>query len=124
MYLNEKSTNTAYVLGRTFAVLEMIQKRALGDKINATIKDKYFASACSNPSLVFPSLLKLAQNHLAKIEGLYFNHLLSECLSLLGSDSFPKVMSMDNQGRFILGYYQQNQKLYEKKSNSIDMEGK
>jgi len=123
MYLNEQSVNTAYVLGRTFAVLEMIQKKALGDKINTTIKDKYFASACSNPSLVFPSLIKLAQYHLAKIEGNYFKNLLTECLSLIEGDTFPKAMNMDSQGRFILGYYQQTQKLYEKRNkNEINKE--
>lgn len=115
MSLNEKTTNSAYVLGRTFSILEMIQKNALGDGINATIKDKYFASACSNPALVFPNLLKLAQHHLAKIEGNYWNIKLAECLSLLESESFPKTLNMENQGRFILGYYQQNQKNYEKR---------
>jgi len=115
MYLNEKSKNPAYVLGRTFAILEMIQKSALGESINATIKDKYFASACSNPSLVFPNLLKLTQHHLAKIEGNYWNIQLSDCLGLLDSDSFPKILNMENQGRFILGYYQQTQKNYEKR---------
>ena len=115
MYLNEKSTNPAYVLGRTFSILEMIQKNALGDNINATIKDKYFASACSNPSLVFPNLLKLAQHHLAKIEGNYWNVQLGQCLGLLEGESFPKILNMEDQGRFILGYYQQNQKNYEKR---------
>ena len=115
MYLDEKSTKPAYVLGRTFAILEMIQKNALGDGINATIKDKYFASACSNPSLVFPNLLKLAQHHLAKIDGNYWDIKLGQCLSLLEGDSFPKILDMDNQSRFILGYYQQTQKNYKKR---------
>ena len=115
MYLDEKSVKPAYVLGRTFAILEMIQKNALGDELNATIKDKYFASACSNPSLAFPNLLKLAQHHLAKIEGKNWDIKLGECLALLEGDSFPKILDMENQGRFILGYYQQTQKNYEKK---------
>lgn len=122
MYLDEKSTKPAYVLGRTFAVLEMIQKNALGDEINATIKDKYFASACSNPSLVFPNLLKLAQHHLAKIDGNYWDIKLGQCLSLLEGDSFPKILDMDNQGRFILGYYQQTQKNYEKREVKAEVQ--
>lgn len=117
MYLNEESNNTAYVLGRVFAILEKIQKDALGDSINSTIKEKYFASACSNPSLVLPNLLKLAQHHLAKIEGNYWNIQLGNCLALIEGETFPKVQDMGNQGRFILGYYQQNQKNYEKKAN-------
>ncbi|MPN20372.1 hypothetical protein SDC9_167751 [bioreactor metagenome] len=121
MSLNEESTNTAYVLGRTFAILEKIQKDALGD-INSTIKDKYFASACSNPSLVFPNLLKLAQHHIAKLDGTYLNILLGKCLSLIEGDVFPSTLNMENQGRFILGYYQQNQNLYTKREQNNSKE--
>ena len=113
--LQENSTNTAYNLGRLFAALEKIQTEALGD-INATIKDKYFASACATPYLVFPRLLKLAQPHLAKLdEGnrIYKDKLLQEILSKVGD--FPKACDMQQQGMFILGYYQQKQKFYEKK---------
>lgn len=48
MALNEDSNNTAYILGREFAVLEAIQEDA-NPGINATIKDKYFNSACATP---------------------------------------------------------------------------
>ena len=120
VYLNEQSKNAAYVLGRVFAILEKIQKDALGDSINSTIKDKYFATACSNPSLVFPNLLKLAQHHITKIQGNYWNIRLGECLGLIEGENFPKVLNMENQGRFILGYYQQNQKNYEKKIKNVE----
>ncbi len=119
MYLNEETNNTPYVLGRTFAVLEMIQKNALGD-INATIKDKYFATACSNPSLVFPNLLKLAQHHLSKIEGNYWEIILGGLLGKIEGEAFPSALAMEDQGTFILGYYQQNQKLYEKKEKPAE----
>lgn len=120
MYLNKESQNPAYVLGRTFSLLEMIQRHALGD-INATIKDKFFASACSTPALVFPNLIKLSQHHLAKMEDknkTYWGKQLGQCLGLLESDSFPKTLNMENQGRFILGYYQQTQANYQKKEQT------
>jgi CRISPR-associated protein Csd1 len=113
MYLNEETKNVAYNLGRVFAILEMIQKSASSGTLNSTIKDKYFATACSNPALVFPTLLKLAQNHLSKINGNYYNIQLGKCLALIESESFPKSQSMEEQGSFMLGYYQQTQKLYE-----------
>lgn len=117
MYLNEESNDTAYVLGRTFAILEKIQKNALGN-INSTIKDKYFSRACSNPATVFPNLLKLTQHHLAKIEArIFWDKMLGECLCKIEDMKFPKTMNIDKQGRFILGYYQQVQKLYEKKND-------
>lgn len=119
MGLNEENKDYAYILGRTFAVLEMIQKNALGDDINATIKDKFFASACANPALVFPRLIKLAQFHLAKItpesSRKYWDIKLGKLLSDGDMQMFPKVQNMENQGKFILGYYQQTQENYKKR---------
>ena len=66
MALNEDSKNTAYTLGRMFAVLEAIQKDANPD-INATIKDRYFNSACATPASIFPVLLKLKNSHIRKL---------------------------------------------------------
>lgn len=115
--LNTQNQDGAYNCGRLFAVLEMIQQKALPG-INATIKDRFFSSACSTPYLVFPRLVKLSQSHLGKLEkgiAVYFEKHLQEIMSNLG-DSFPKALSMEKQGMFILGYYQQKEKFYEKKS--------
>ncbi len=120
--LDSTKQTTAFRCGRLFAVLEKIQKEALGD-INATIKDKFFASACSTPNLVFTRLLKLAQPHLAKLENgkyIYYDKLLQDILTEI--DEFPKAMSLQKQGDFILGYYQQKQKLYERRIDEGDAE--
>ena len=119
--LNTQNKDGAYNCGRLFAVLEMIQQKALPG-INATIKDKFFSSACSTPYLIFPRLLKLAQNHLGKLEkgnAVYYDKLIQEILSNL-NDSFQRAMNMEKQGMFILGYYQQKEKLYEKKNEGVD----
>ena len=113
--LNENSTDTAYNLGRLFAVLEKTQTDALGD-INSTIKDKFFSSACATPYLVFPRLLKLTQSHLAKLDDgnrIYKDRLIQTILSAVDGE-FPKALNTVKQGMFILGYYQQKEKLYEK----------
>jgi CRISPR-associated protein Csd1 len=115
--LNTQNKDSAYNCGRLFAVLEKIQQRALPG-INASIKDRFFSSACSTPYLVFPRLLKLAQNHLGKLDQgsvIYYEKYIQEILSNLG-DAFPKAMNMDKQGMFILGYYQQREKFYENQS--------
>ena len=120
--LNEQCKDSAYNCGRLFAVLEALQQKALGENINATIKDKFFASACSTPYLVFPRLLKLAQNHLGKLEkgmNIYFEKMIQKITNNLG-ESFPKALSMDKQGTFILGYYQQREKNYESKTKGED----
>ena len=66
--LNTESQYTPYVLGRLFAVLEGVQQAA-NPGINATIKDRFFNSACATPAAVFPILLKLSNSHLKKMEG-------------------------------------------------------
>lgn len=115
--LNTQNKDGAYNCGRLFAVLEMIQQKALPG-INATIKDKFFSSACSTPYLVFPRLLKLSQSHLGKLDKgnvIFYERYLQEIISNLG-DAFPKALSMEKQGMFILGYYQQKEKFFEKKN--------
>ena len=64
--LNRNDATPSYRLGRLFSVLESIQNAALGDKLNATIRDRYYGSASATPALVFPLLMRGAQNHLSK----------------------------------------------------------
>lgn len=119
MALDLNNNNPAYLCGRLFAVLEVIQQRAANGKLNRTIKDSFFASACSKPSTVFPRLIMLAQNHLAKLEKTtFFNNLIGEITDPLRGE-FPHTMSLDEQGQFIIGYYQQNKALYERKTEQL-----
>ena len=111
MGLDEKNTNPAYLLGRLFAVLENIQREALKE-INATIKDKYYASAATMPRYVFQQLLVLSNHHLTKIRkdkpGLAFvlEKQSGSIISLLPTE-FPLHFAIEDQGRFSIGYYQQ-----------------
>lgn len=110
--LNQKSTNIPYTLGRLFSVLQAIQLSA-NPNINTTITDKYFSSASATPSVVFPTLLNLSQDHLRKLRGIkpglaiFYDKLLSELLFVL-NDEFPDRLSLPQQGSFQLGYYHQN----------------
>ena len=116
MSLNETSTIPAYVLGRLFAVLEKAQKEAIGDA-NATIKDRYFTSACATPASVFPVLLRLSQHHISKAEyGYASDNRIQSLLNLLDVDKnpFPARLSLDEQGIFVLGYYHQRAAFYTK----------
>ncbi len=117
--LNTESAYTPYVLGRLFALLEGIQQAA-NPGINATIKDRFFNAACATPSAVFPILLKLSNSHLKKMEtgkAIYWSKQLGELIDRLGTD-FPAHQTLQEQGAFILGYYHQTQKRFEKKTNT------
>ena len=82
--LDKEHCGQAYVCGRLFAVLEKLQRDASGTKLNRTIKDAYFASASAKPAMIFPKLIKLAQNHLNKVNSpAYYNILLGEIMDKL-----------------------------------------
>ena len=114
MALNEQSTNPAYVLGRLFAVLEKAQQDAIGN-VNASIKDRYFTSACASPASVFPILLRLSQHHIAKAEyGYTTDRRIQDILGLLDVEDnpIPARLTLDEQGVFVLGYYHQRKYLW------------
>ncbi|MCD8206862.1 MAG: type I-C CRISPR-associated protein Cas8c/Csd1 [Bacteroidales bacterium] len=118
MALNTENKSSAYLCGRLFAVLEKIQKDSSGGELNKTITDAYFSSACTRPATVFPRLLTLSQNHIAKLsEGtqVFYNNLLNEIFDGI-ADVFPRTLTLEEQGEFVIGYRHQNKKLYESKT--------
>lgn len=120
MGLNEESNDTEYVLGRLFAVLESIQLDA-NPGIKATIRDRYFNAACATPASIFPTLFKLKNSHIKKLERekesskIYYEKLLMNIMEKLSLENYPQRLSLEEQGKFILGYYHQMQKKYEKR---------
>ena len=115
--LNE-TTNVPYLLGRLFSVLEAVQKAA-NPGINTTIKDRYFNAACATPGLSFPTLLRLSQKHLRKLnDGLatHYDKQITELMAQLPESGFPARLSLPDQGKFTIGYYHQTQKRYVKKN--------
>lgn len=121
--LNADSSYCPYVLGRLFAVLEGTQQAA-NPGINATIKDRFFNSACATPAAVFPILLKLSNSHLKKLDtgkAVWWSKQIGDLIERLGTD-LPAHQSLQEQGAFILGYYHQTQKRFEKKANTVKEE--
>ena len=115
--LNE-TTNVPYLLGRLFSVLEAVQKAA-NPGINTTIKDRYFNAACATPGMSFPTLLRLSQKHLRKLnDGLatHYDKQITELMAQLPESGFPARLSLPDQGKFTIAYYHQTQKRYVKKN--------
>lgn len=119
MALDLEEKDTAYRLGRLFAVLESLQVEAVSPKssigerrLNATIRDRYWGAASSMPAYVFPQLLSLATSHLGKLEGdkpglaRWFEKQIGEITSGL-PPSLPATLSLVEQGRFAIGYWHQ-----------------
>ena len=128
MSLNEECSKKSYLLGRLFAVLEGIQMKAM-PTVNMTIKDKFFNSACATPAITFPVIIKLSNAHLRKLNkplAVYFNKKRSELIDRIHMDKndvgFPIRLNPEEQGAFILGYYQERQSVFnnKKKSNTTE----
>ena len=120
--LNLDNKNIGYRLGRLFAALEKIQAEA-NPGINATIRDRYYGAASGTPVTVFPNLMRLMTHHLSKLVAgrrIWFEQLLAEILSEI--ENFPKNLSLEEQGRFAIGYYHQSQDFYKKKSDKMGAE--
>ena len=110
MSLDKDNQDVGYRLGRLFAVLEKIQMAA-NPGINATIRDKFYASASATPAAVFGNLMRLSGHHLSKLDSdkkglrVWFEKQIEEIMSAL--NNFPAHLSLEEQGMFAIGYYHQ-----------------
>ena len=116
--LDEDNTRPAYRLGRLFAVLERIQERA-SQNLNATIRDRFYGAASSTPGTVFPTLLKLKNHHISKLENKGEAVNLEKLVGAImnGVAEFPFQLTLQDQGRFAIGYYHQRQAMFGKSDN-------
>lgn len=118
--LNEERNSVAYDLGRAFAYLGQIQEAA---NRKDTLTGSYLNSACTRPAVVFPTLLKLSTSHLQKLSkdkpgwAISLEKGLSAVLPEERVASFPKRLSLPEQGDFMLGFYHQKARRYQKKSS-------
>ncbi len=115
MSLDTTRTESAYLLGRLFAVLEKTQQDALPD-INATIRDRFYSAASATPGAVFARILRTYQHHLSKLEGghkVNRERLVQDIMS--GMNDFPAHLNLQQQGQFAIGYYHQRKDFFTKK---------
>jgi len=107
--MDEGNRHPAYLCGRLLAVLEQVQFLAVSPK--ATLIDRFYGTASTAPASVFPRLVRGAQPHLGKLRKERFGAYVSLQNRLEGVmqnlASFPKVLTLEEQGWFSLGYYHQ-----------------
>jgi CRISPR-associated protein Csd1 len=131
--LDPENTNKGYLLGRLFAAYEHAQTAALGSKVNATIKDKFYGAASAQPRKVFALLEKGSANHLSKVgkQSPGFRVMLERAIGGImeqmspGDEPFPASLSAQEQALFGLGYYHQRNEFFKsKKTESADQKDK
>jgi CRISPR-associated protein Csd1 len=118
--LDLKNVDKGYLLGRLFAVYEYVQSAALGSRVNATIKDKFYGAAAAQPRKVFSLLDKGSANHLSKVgkqsagRKVNLERRIGEIMELMDpkADPFPASLSAAEQALFGLGYYHQRHNLF------------
>lgn len=107
-YLNPEHPAAAYHCGRLLAILANLQRAALGD-VGAGVVQRYYAAASQSPGLVLGRLATNARNHLAKLEGglpFWYENQIADVMARL-KDGAPRILDLEGQGLFALGYYQQ-----------------
>ena len=102
--LDETNTSLAYLCGRLFAVIESMQWKAIGN-VNNGVKERYFAAAASQPSILGILLTKNVPIYQHKIGGYLAKELNDIAGKISEIGSFPQRFSTIEQGEFALGYY-------------------
>jgi len=112
--LDKENQNQGYLCGRLFAVLDKIQGDANSQH---TIRERYMNAASATPAAVFATILNLSSHHSEKLgEGskIYYEKLKQEIIDKISADGFPAHLDLQDQGRFFVGYYHQQQSFYAK----------
>jgi CRISPR-associated protein Csd1 len=117
-----ETDDAAYNCGRLLAVLAEAQQKAHDYKLEgAGVAERYFGTACAAPASVFPLLIRLNRRHLNAISKSekykgherFFEAAIQDILALFRPCErqrppvFPRVLDLQAQGRFALGFYQQ-----------------
>lgn len=121
--LNRECKDKGYLVGRLFAVLEKVQQDT-HPGLNATITDRFYGAASTNPVTVFSQLLKLNQHHLANYDNTGLRVIrekeIGEIMSML--ESFPSHLDLNQQSMFAIGYYHEKRSFFEKKETENSSE--
>ncbi|MBQ7611498.1 MAG: type I-C CRISPR-associated protein Cas8c/Csd1 [Spirochaetaceae bacterium] len=122
--LDRNNENKGYLLGRLFAVFEKVQQET-HPGLNATITDRFYGAASTNPVTVFTQLMRLNRHHLSSYENdglkIVREKEIGEIMNMI--DSFPTHLNLNEQSYFAIGYYHEKQSFFEKSNKSEESEG-
>jgi CRISPR-associated protein Csd1 len=120
--LTADTDDPAYNCGRLLSVLAEAQDKAHNYRLTgAGVVERYFGTASVSPASVFPLLLRLNRHHINMIgksprwkgHDKYLDSLINSISVKFRPDGeklppqFPRTLSLQEQGRFALGFYQQ-----------------
>ena len=102
--------NAAYHCGALMAVYADLQRAAMGD-LNATLVQRFYASASRTPTLVLGTLERMGEIYLSQLQKdrKTYEQWLNEVYSFFGNDGsrqLPAALNLEDQSYFALGYRQ------------------
>lgn len=113
-YYDPNFPNAAYHCGAWLAVYANLQRAAMGD-VNATLVQRFYASASRTPALVFGTLDRMGEVYLdilrkdkRGLNRIYEDKLNAVC-AFFGRDAdhqLPTTLNLEGQSYFALGYHQ------------------
>lgn len=104
---NPNHPAAAYHCGGLLAVLASLQRAAIGE-VGAGVVQRFYAAASQTPGLVVGRLVGNARNHLTKLDpklAWWYEERIAELMIRFG-DAVPRILDLDGQALFALGYYQ------------------
>jgi len=108
--LDSEQNDPAYLCGRLLAVMDRLQYLALG-KVGAGVVERTYGAASATPGVVFGRLFRGAQTHISKLEGKSggaAENVRKDFEEICGHlQAWPKVLTLEGQARFALGFYHQ-----------------
>ncbi|MFI3299557.1 MAG: type I-C CRISPR-associated protein Cas8c/Csd1 [Rikenellaceae bacterium] len=117
--MDKENKNQGYLCGRLFATLEYLQDRTGA----STIRSRYMTAASATPASVFATLLNLSVHHSEKLDKgsqIFFENIKAEIISAISPEGFPAHLDIQDQGRFMVGYYHQRQVFYTAKEKPTE----
>lgn len=113
-YYDPSFPNAAYHCGAWLAIYASLQRAAMGE-LNATLVQRFYASASRTPALVFGTLERMGEVYLEmlrktnkRLVPVYEKRLNNVC-TFFGADperQLPKTLNLEGQSYFALGYRQ------------------
>ena len=111
--LDPTRPETAYHLGRLFAIYETAQRHSHDWKLERTIRETLYSAASATPLAVFPRLEKLFHYHTREKKNpprspKSYADLASDVnQNFRSSPIYPRVLALADQALFAVGYYHQ-----------------
>jgi len=105
--------NQAYLCGRLLAIYDGLQWAAHVEEVGVGVADRYFSLASTWPAVAFPRVNDLALKHLRKLRrdnrgaAVAIEKEIQSVLARLPEPKFPGRLSLEDQGRFAIGFHHQ-----------------